>query len=71
VWRPGRDLNPGLAGDSRLYYSGIEEDSLHVTGLYYQGCVAQSANFHNENWFYLSFSFRTGEAFVNDRYRKP
>jgi hypothetical protein len=24
-WRPGRDSNPGLAGDSRLYYSGIEE----------------------------------------------
>jgi len=22
--RPGRDLNPGRAGDSRLYYSGIE-----------------------------------------------
>jgi len=33
--------------------------------------LAQSANFHNEEQFYLSFSFRTGEAFVNDRYRKP
>ena len=26
-WRPGRDLNPGQAGDSRLYWAG----------LYYQG----------------------------------
>ena len=37
VWRPGRDSDPGPAGDSRIYYSGIEERFLFVTGLYYQG----------------------------------
>jgi hypothetical protein len=36
MWRPGRDLNPGPAGDSRLYYSGIAKNCF-VTGLYYQG----------------------------------
>jgi len=25
LWRPGRDLDPGPAGDSRIYYSGIAE----------------------------------------------
>jgi len=39
IWRPGRDLNPGPAGDSRLYYSGIDEDNTNATGLYYQGYV--------------------------------
>ena len=38
VWRPGRDLDPGPAGDSRIYYSGIVcTDDTSVTGLYYQG----------------------------------
>jgi hypothetical protein len=36
-WRPGRDLDPGPAGDSRIYYSDIDAVFINVTGLYYQG----------------------------------
>jgi hypothetical protein len=30
-------LDPGPAGDSRIYYSGIDDQYITVTGLYYQG----------------------------------
>ena len=43
MWRPGRDSDPGLAGDSRSYYSGIERaGSFYVTGLYYQGYLPRN-----------------------------
>jgi len=54
-WRPGRDLNPGPAGDSRLYYSGIAEKHTLRPDYTTRAAWLMSADFHKERRLVLKF----------------